>query len=457
MIRPIALAAAVLSLLGRGAAAAEPDPPAETPAGEPAEPDDDYDPWEGIEPSGRIPAIEKPADLPHPERWRYIPEGRLKPGNLFERFGISSFIAPFFFHSSDVGWGGGAAIVDIDFRSQRRREFAGIFASYSEEQQQRYAMLWRRWLHHRERPEGGVLQEERSFVHAFAAYGNTLTRRFYGFGADSNSQDQTRYSDEEVDFTLGLQRTWPEPGADLILRGGLRGELHNLGRGVGSRPDTRDAFPALFGDAEDRHLGWLEAGLSWDTRDSQANPYDGWELSADVEAALLQSGWELGALYTLAVARVLPLPGLLHRGGDPDEEHPPRDSLALGLRAELSSGELPFFARPSLGGDRRLRGYPVGRFRDDAGWFGVAEYRFWVLARGFPIWGPVRVERVGLALFYELGSVANAPHNLFESKLRHSYGTSLRVTLERAAPFRIDFAFAPDKSLGIIARFGLSF
>ena len=426
--------------------------------GRPPEAEEGYDPYDGIERDGRIPAIAKPADLPHPERWRYIPEGRLKPGNMLQRFGISSFIAPFFFRGSDVGWGGGVAIVDIDFRDQRRREFAGIFASYTQEQQQSYWITWRRWLHHREVPTGGVLQEERSFVRGFAGYADTLTRRFYGFGADTSSADQTRYSDERVAFALGLQRAWPEPGADLLLRGGFRGEIHNLGRGLPeSKPDTRDVFPGLFDSAEDAKLGYLEAGISWDTRDSQRNPYNGWEVSADVEAALLQTDWQVGAVFTLLATRIFRVPGLFHEGGDPHEENPPTDTLAFALRSQASVGELPFFAQPSLGGDRYLRGYVAGRFTDKASWLGAAEYRFWVLTRGIPIWGPIRIERIGLAIFGELGSVASDPGQLFQSRVRFSYGPGLRVTLERAAPFRLDLGFAPDTGPNVVARFGLSF
>ncbi len=69
----------------------------------------EFDPWKGIEKNGRIPKIDKPEDLTNPERWRYIPEGRLKPGNVFQRFLVSSFVAPFFFRNSDVGFGGGIA------------------------------------------------------------------------------------------------------------------------------------------------------------------------------------------------------------------------------------------------------------------------------------------------------------------------------------------------------------
>jgi len=123
-----------------------------------------------MEPSGRIPKVPLPDDLPNPERWRYLPEGRIKPGNVFERFLVSSFIAPQFFYEQDIGAGAGIALTDIDFRNERRREFLGAFFSYTTEGQQKYRLIWRRWLHHRNLPEGGVIVEERSRIDAFGGY-----------------------------------------------------------------------------------------------------------------------------------------------------------------------------------------------------------------------------------------------------------------------------------------------
>ena len=54
-----------------------------------------YDPFDGIDENGRIPRVQLPEDIEHPERWRYIPEGRIKPGNVCQRLLVSSFIAPF--------------------------------------------------------------------------------------------------------------------------------------------------------------------------------------------------------------------------------------------------------------------------------------------------------------------------------------------------------------------------
>ena len=113
------------------------------------EPPGVYDPYEGMDKSGRIPSIEKPADLPNPDRWRYIPEGRLKPGSVFQRFLVSSFVVPILFRNSDTGIGGGIGFTDIDLRSQRRREFGAVFLTYTSKGQQSYWALWRRWLHRR--------------------------------------------------------------------------------------------------------------------------------------------------------------------------------------------------------------------------------------------------------------------------------------------------------------------
>jgi len=419
----------------------------------------DYDPWEGIDRDGRIEKVELPSDLPNPDRWRYIPEGRIKPGNVFQRFLISSFIAPFFFHDSDVGFGMGVAVTDIDFRQQRRQEFAGVFLSYTTEGQQRYTGVWRRWLHHREHPDGGVLQEERSFVTANVGYEKSLTKRFFGYGSHTDEDDESSYTDQSAFGGVGFDLALPEPGSDWVVSAGLRGEWHALGAGkVGGEPDTDDAFPGIFDAAEHHSLGWVELGARYDTRDSQRQPYRGFAVGAAVDAALAQTGGDVGAIFSLYGTQVFPLPPLFHDGGDEDEENPPTDTFAVQLDTRAMAGDLPFFAVPSLGGRQYLRGFIAGRFRDRALWHASAEYRFWVLARGFavPFAKTFRVERVGLALFADVGSVSGDWPGLFDAQVQASYGVGFRVALERAAPFRIDVGFSED-GVEVTAGFGLPF
>ena len=79
----------------------------------PVRADDDYDPLEGMDPDGRIPKVDKAALVEHPERWRYLPESRIPPGNVLDRFLVSSLVFPVVFFSSDVGAGLGLSLIHI--------------------------------------------------------------------------------------------------------------------------------------------------------------------------------------------------------------------------------------------------------------------------------------------------------------------------------------------------------
>jgi hypothetical protein len=418
-----------------------------------------HNPYLGMERDGRIPKVEKAAYVDRPERWRYVPEGRIKPGNFFERFLVSSFVVPLVFSNSDIGTGLGLAITDIDFRKQRRREFLGGFFSYTTEEQQSYVLRWRRWLKHVDLPGGGILQEERSFVRVGGGYRKTLTRRFFGIGPATKERDESSYTDEVAFLDIGMSRSLEGVFDDVIVDVGLLAEGHWLGRGrVGGQPSTDDvpAFAELFHEGDRFGLGWVNAGLRWDTRDSQRNAYRGTALGAKVDAALGQSEGKVAAIYTLSADHVIPVWPIFHDGGTESEENPPTDSVAVHFENRLSSGSLPFYARPSLGGSRILRGYIAGRWRDDAAWAAAAEYRFWVIPRGFTVWRHVRVERLGLAAFYEIGGVSDDGFGLFHAGILQSYGVSLRATVERAAIFRADFGFSKE-GFNFSAGFGLSF
>jgi hypothetical protein len=421
-----------------------------------------YDPYRGMDKNGRIPEIDKAKLVDHPERWRYIPEGRIKPGNVFNRFLVSSFAVPIVFHNADVGTGLGIALTDIDFRQQRRREFIGGFFSYTTEGQQSYVLRWRRWLKHVDVPDGGVLQEERSFLSMGGGYRKTLTRRFYGIGPTTNEDDESSYTDETGFLDLGLSHSLPGTFDDFVVELALRGEGHWLDHGrVGGHPSMESpqndpSFAFLFREAQETSLGWLGAGLRYDTRDSQRNPYRGTAVGVAVDAALVQTDGEIGANYLVFADHIVPIWPLFYRSGSKHEENPPTDTLAFHFESRLSSGNLPFFARPTLGGSEIQRGYIEGRWRDDAVWTAATEYRFWLLPRGFTVWRHIRVERLGAALFYEVGGVGDNAPALFHQSLIQSYGVSGRITVERAALFRADFGFSKE-GFNFSAGFGLSF
>ena len=464
--RGVAAATLVLGLVAPPVAG---ESASEASGGERSPVEEVYDPYEGMDRSGRIPAIEKPADLPNPDRWRYIPEGRIKPGNFLQRFLVTSFVVPVVFRDPDTGTGGGLAITDIDFRAQRRREFAGFFFSYTSKKQQSYWGLWRRWLHHREVEGGGVLQEERSFVGLSGGYQKTLTRRFFGYGPNSDEDDEIKFTDELLELEVELEAAIPEPGANWVATLGLRAEYHSLSTNDfdcdEAAPD-RSVCPGdwdqtflfrRFIDNDDHERnGYLVTGIRWDTRDSQRNPYEGYRIGLTMQAPLAQNGGSVGALFRFDASTAFAVPGIFHSGAEGNEENPPTDTFAIGASLWHSEGSMPFTGLPTLGGSNTLRGYQAGRFRDDAAWHAGVEHRIWVIPRGFEITPTIRVERIGIAPFVEVGSVGDNGYDAVGNNVKLSYGVGLRILLERAAPFRVDFGFS-EEGFQWTARFGYTF
>lgn len=329
--------------------------------------------------------------------------------------------------------------------------------TYSSEGQQAYRVNWRRWTNHRELEGGGVIQDERTFMHLNAGYNKSLTSRFFGFGPNQPESAESSYTREVSSLEFYYQFTEPDPADELVLHAGFEIEHNNLAAGkVVDVPTTDSAYSRAFASGDDHDMLWLDFRARYDTRDSLHNPYKGWYLGATANTAVLQTGGDVGAVFHGYGSKVFTLPPLFHDGGDRDEENPPTDVLAFGAQTSVTAGNLPFYSLPSLGGSRTLRGYINNRFTDRAAWHAGAEYRFWFIPRGFALTETVRIERIGAAVFYELGNVAPTWSKLFDDKAKYSYGGSFRFSLERTALFRLDYGFSSEDSNFSIA-YGLTF
>ena len=412
-----------------------------------------FDPLRGIDANGRIPQA-KPSDLPDRDRWRYVPEGRIMPGDPVDRFLVSSFIAPIFFYEEAIGAGVGMALTDIDFRNQRRQEFLGLFVAWTTQGQESYTAVWQRWLNKIEIPGGGVVIADRSWVRAIGGYERTRTRRFFGFGADTTADDETSYTDEVSHARLLTERALP---GDWVLSAGLGGEHRNLAGGyVKNVPSTEEIFPTQVAAGDSLTSLWGSAGVRYDTRDSVDSPYHGWSLGISWDGPLTASDHKNGGILTARGTVAIPVPGIFHDGGIGDEENPPTDTIACGAHVSGTHGELPFWALPNLGGSDTLRGYLGDRFTDRAAWHASVEWRLWVVSRGYAFSETIRIERLGLAPFVDVGSVADTPAHLDESKLRQSVGIGFRAMFERNAVFRFDIAKSPEQ-IGVNFNFGMAF
>lgn len=172
----------------------------------------------------------------------------------------------------------------------------------------------------------------------------------------------------------------------------------------------------------------LSATLAWDTRDHVLSPERGLLLEARAGRAAAWLGDQAGRRGFLEVeleARAW-LPVDLPRGG----------RVSLQGRLHTAAGTVPFYMRPTFGGDHSLRGVLEGRRRDLDALSLQAEY-------GLPLFW-----RLGAALFGGAGQVAPRMGELSWQRFVPAGGAGLRFTVDRAdrVVLRLDRGYSPGSA-----------
>jgi hypothetical protein len=114
----------------------------------------------------------------------------------------------------------------------------------------------------------------------------------------------------------------------------------------------------------------------------------------------------------------------------------PRQVVALQLRMETQSGEVPFPLMSKLGGPDHLRGYYSGRFRDNNLFMVQAEWRY------TPIW------RLGVSIFAGLGQVTGSLTEFDLGNFNYCLGFGLRYLYNKRESMyaRMDFGWGSESS-----------
>ena len=131
-------------------------------------------------------------------------------------------------------------------------------------------------------------------------------------------------------------------------------------------------------------------------------------------------------------------------------------TLTVGAFVQDTAGDLPYYSLPSLGGTHTLRGYIQNRFTDRAAAHASVEYRVNLIPRGIAFTDTIRIERIGLGLFYDCGTVAEGIEDLHDGRYLDSYGFGFRIAFSREAVFRIDWGYSED-GVNFTLAFGNSF
>ncbi|SHG97547.1 BamA/TamA family outer membrane protein [Ferrimonas marina] len=237
---------------------------------------------------------------------------------------------------------------------------------------------------------------------------------YYGVGYQNGQQD-----DNQVDYAerlLRLKPSWQSRvGGNLFLGAGA--DLQIVAP-TDIEPST--GAEGLAGELERNtsYGGFVSA--VYDSRDNVISASEGMLLQADIGAYYDDSNSEAFGLYDLTASQYLsldPVPGL----------------LAWQVQGSFSSGEVPWNRLPDLGGDKAMRGYIEGRYRDNQMMMAQMEYRL-------PIYW-----RIGMVFWGAAGTVADTPSELWEDTL-YSYGTGFRVKIKDKVNLRADIGFGEHEA-----------
>ncbi|HEY6124627.1 MAG TPA: BamA/TamA family outer membrane protein [Steroidobacteraceae bacterium] len=187
-------------------------------------------------------------------------------------------------------------------------------------------------------------------------------------------------------------------------------------------PDAvQDLIPE---DGLDLDIGGLGLVAEWDTRDHSFQPGSGSYLTFRSNFARDDFGSD-SEYDTYAMAF-----NFFHGGF--------RDQDVLAWRVALceTSDDTPFFERCQFGSAHDLRGYPVGRYYDDAMYAAQVEYRV-------PLW-----KRLGAVAFAGVGGVAESFGDFGSDDTLGAAGVGMRVlaSKDQRLNVSIDYAVGRDDS-----------
>lgn len=138
-----------------------------------------------------------------------------------------------------------------------------------------------------------------------------------------------------------------------------------------------------------------------------------------------------------------------------------QQTLALSVWGASSVGgdRIPYFARPSLGGFHRLRGYPSFRFHDRAAIHYSMEYRVmpeWQPLDSIEVLDPLRIRWWQVVGLLEVGRVAPSwSTDVLYQDMKMDVGVGIRGLFDKTVG-RIDIVVS-DEGLNVVAMVGQSF
>ncbi len=237
---------------------------------------------------------------------------------------------------------------------------------------------------------------------------------FYGVGNQTEQKDEELYNANNFNIkTQFMRQIFDNFYAGLMYNFYYLG---NIDKEAGGILDTAGIVGSNGGISSG--IGII---LQWDTRDFNLNSSRG----HFIELATRHYRDYLGSdfIYNILELEALKFFTLA-----------PKHILGLQFQGRFSNREVPFQQLSLLGGDKLMRGYYRGRYRDKVLYAAQMEYR-WQFYKRF-----------GMVVFGGLGDVSEEFNSFDFSDVKPSYGFGLRYMIlpKRKVNLRLDFGFGRE-------------
>jgi hypothetical protein len=260
-----------------------------------------------------------------------------------------------------------------------------------------------------------------TFVNIYTKYERSPQMYYYGLGADSKKEDQTRYqlNTASIDARAGYRFTRSlNAGIDVGYGG-----VHTGATSGGDVPSIETKFdrttaPGLFDDTTFASWG---AFAGFDTRDVVRGPRSGGFYGVEFRRYLdLDAGTYTHRQLSLEGQQFFPY-------------FNQQRVIAVFAKARFAysghnDGIVPFYLLPQLGGNFDLRGFNQYRFYDNNAFMAALEHRWYVFSG------------LEAAAFVDAGKTVPDKGHVDFSNLNYSGGLGIRIRLRGAVVMRMDVA-----------------
>lgn len=255
---------------------------------------------------------------------------------------------------------------------------------------------------------------------------------YFGIGPDSPDEHLA-----QVNANLAQVRERVLRRITKSFYGGIEVDFQHLGS-VEFLPHKEEIIRLPHGSSGSTNLG-IGAGIIYDDRHNVLNVRKG--FFSELAFLNYNTTWGSDHNFTQLISDTR-----LYRPMNK------RDVLAIQLLGQFNIGKTPFNQLALMGGESIMRGYYLGRYRDNNQVATQVEYRFLPLKLGF-------TKRLGAAVFASAGTVFNKPAAIQLNNFVWAGGGGLRFLLfpKKDIFTRLDVAYTKDRNFGFYIFIGEAF